>query len=150
LVAVTQGVEYAKLEDGVAKEYVDDNPVKGTSSGRPNMQAMVQWQYSCHHGHAASFVSTLLYGPVMDQGEAWCRAGEVLREKHATREDGQETVVLVCGSEDTVVPIDHVREDLDRYLGKGNCMAETVPGGHGFPLAQGEAIVDSLSVAWRL
>lgn len=108
---------------------------------------MVQWQYSCHQGHAASFASTLLYGPVMGQEDAWREACRVLREKHTA---GQETVIMIGGDEDTIVPFRHVCEDLDRYLGKGLYHAETAPGGHGFPLKEGQRIVDILGRAWNL
>lgn len=147
LLAVAEDVEFTMPGHKHGLRYANATSAEGDAL---DYEAIVQWQYSCHEGHAASFASTLLHGPVLGQEETWLEACRVLKEKHSERQDGHETLLVICGQDDTVVPVQHVREDLDRLIGRSNFRSETVPGGHGFPLTQGDGIVDILGQAWRL
>jgi pimeloyl-ACP methyl ester carboxylesterase len=133
-----------------------------------NAAALLRWQYENHQvsvsaitrdsilltsgqGHATSFVSTLLNGPVQGQHEIWREACKVLSEKQLARES-KEKLVAICGSSDTVVRPEHVKEDLDGMIGPENYVYQTVEGGHGFLLDQDacEQVVQTLVREWNL
>jgi len=117
-----------------------------------NVAKMVRWQYENHQGHATSFVSTLLNGPVQDQHEVWKNACGILIEQQQQARAGKERLVVVCGESDFVVRAEHVREDLDGMMGEENYVFRTVKGGHGFLLDQAacEQVVEALVEEWKL
>lgn len=95
-----------------------------------NAAAILRWQYQDHQGHVTSFVSSLQYGPIQHQHEFWRKACEVLKEKQKASTSKQpERLVVVCGSEDGVVPAEHVKEDLDGMIGFGTSVFDDVPDG---------------------
>ena len=103
----------------------------GDGDGEVGFERLVRWQFEEHEGHAGSFASTLLHGPVQGQGEVWKSACRVLKEK---RVESGERLVVVCGAEDDVVNADNVREDLKGFMvggEEGEFVFETLPGGHG-------------------
>ena len=119
--------------------------------GEGEFERLVRWQYENHRGHARSFASTLVNGPVVGQGFVWREACGVLKEKVKQREK-RERLVVVCGEDDGVVRKEWVREDLDGMLGEGEYVFDTVEGGHGF-LIDGEAckrIVELVGQDWGL
>lgn len=123
----------------------------GDSENETEFERLVRWQYENHQGHARSFASTLLHGPVMGQGSVWRVACEVLKEKVRARE-GRERLVVVCGEDDWVVRKEWVKEDLDGMLGDGEYVSRTVKGGHGF-LIDAEAcekVVKAIGEEWAL
>ncbi|KAH9822077.1 Lipase 1 [Teratosphaeria destructans] len=142
LVASALGVE----ENAVEEEQSSTDDREGIDG-----PAIVRWQFKNHQGHARSFASTVANGPLQNQREVWQEACDVLRAKQEAR-GGMERLVVVCGSEDNVVPAEHVREDLDGMMGKEEFVYETVPGGHGFPLSveNGRRIVEIVAKEWRL
>lgn len=111
----------------------------------------VRWQYENHQGHATSFVSTLLNGPVQNQGEIWLKACRNLLAKQQARL-GKERMVVIGGKSDTVVRPEHVEEDLDGMMGRENYVSGRVEGGHGFLVDESvcEQIVDLLKREWEL
>ncbi|KAK0852635.1 hypothetical protein LTR03_003348 [Friedmanniomyces endolithicus] len=113
--------------------------------------AIQRWQFLHHKGHAASFISSLLHGPIQHQHEMWQEASRVLREKRRSQE-GKDMLVVICGSEDGVVSSAHLQEDLDAIVGRGHYVFEEVPGGHGFLLdkAASEEVVGILRREWNL
>lgn len=122
--------------------------VEEESEGEGEFERLVRWQYENHRGHARSFASTLVNGPVVEQGDVWREACGVLKEKVK----GRERVVVVCGESDGVVRKEWVREDLDGMLGDGEYVFWTVKGGHGF-LIDGEAcekVVEAIGKEWAL
>lgn len=124
---------------------------EGGGEGEGEFERLVRWQYENHRGHARSFASTLVNGPVVEQGGVWREACGVLEEKIKGRE-GRKRVVVVCGEDDGVVRKEWVKEDLDGMLGDGAYVFETVKGGHGF-LIDGEAcerVVELIGEEWAL
>jgi hypothetical protein len=124
----------------------------GDGEAETGFPRLVRWQFEHHEGHARSFASTLLNGPVQAQGEVWRAACGVLKEKRAA---GGEKLVVVCAAEDTVVRPEHVREDLEGFMGdgeNGEFVFETLPGGHGF-LADEEVckgVIEVLGKEWGI
>jgi pimeloyl-ACP methyl ester carboxylesterase len=116
-----------------------------------NVAKMVRWQYENHRGHATSFVSTLLYGPVQGQGEVWEEACGALKAKQRAR-DGRERLVVVCGESDGVVRAEHVKEDLGGMMGDREYVFRTVEGGHGFLLNKEacKLVVETLEEEWKI
>ena len=149
--AVREGTKSdAELNDmlagvlGVGEGEDDENPVVA------NVARMVRWQYENHRGHARSFASTLLNGPVKGQEGVRREACKVLGEKQGARE-GRERLIVVCGEEDGVVRKEWVREDLDGMMADGKFVFRTVEGGHGFLIDPTvcERIVGWVGEEWR-
>lgn len=130
---------------GVGEDEDSENPVVA------NIAAMVRWQYEKHQGHLTSFVSTLINGPVQNQGQIWQQACRNLLAKQQARL-GKERMVVIGGKNDSVVRAEHVKEDLDGMMGRENYVFETVDGGHGFLVDEGvcEQIVQVLRDEWEL
>jgi len=126
--ATRDGVEGEVLK-GLVKEAL--GVAEGNGDGEVGFARLVRWQFEQHEGHAMSFASTLLNGPVQGQGEVWREACAILKGK---RKVSGERLVVVCGAEDDVVRAEDVREDLERFMGdgeEGKFVFETLPGGHG-------------------
>lgn len=124
----------------------------GDGEGEVGFNRLVRWQFESHEGHARSFASTLLNGPVMGQGEVWREACAVLKEK---RRVSGEKLVVVCGTDDDVVRAGDVREDLEGFMGdgeEGSFVFETLPGGHGFLADEGvcKGVVEVLGREWGI
>jgi len=130
---------------GVGEGEDDENPVVA------NVAKMVRWQYENHRGHARSFASTLVNGPVMGQEGVWREACEVLIEKQRVRE-GKDRLVAICGEEDWVVKKGWIKEDLDGMMGEEEYVFRTVKGGHGFLIDEEacEKIVETLVEEWKI
>lgn len=123
----------------------------GESEHEGEFESLVRWQYENHRGHARSFASTLLHGPVIGQGAVWQEACGGLKEGQKARE-GRERLVVVCGEDDWVVRKEWVKEDLDGMMGEEQYVFRTVEGGHGF-LIDGEAcerVVETLVEEWKI
>ncbi|KAK0251341.1 hypothetical protein B0A54_09275 [Friedmanniomyces endolithicus] len=113
--------------------------------------AIQRWHFLHHEGHAASFIGSLLHGPIQDQHETWREACQVLSEKRKSR-NGCGVLLVICGSEDGVVSSAHLREDLDATVGREEYVFEKVPGGHSFLLdkATSEEVVGIIKREWNL
>ncbi|KAK1812023.1 hypothetical protein LTR12_013583 [Friedmanniomyces endolithicus] len=146
MLASILGVEQS--HNPAAEEPQSDHPEK---SAAVDSDAIQRWQFLHHEGHAASFISSLLHGPIQHQHEMWREASRVLREKRRSQE-GKDMLVVICGSEDGVVSSAHLQEDLDAIVGRGEYVFEEVPGGHGFLLdkAASEEVVGILRREWNL
>jgi hypothetical protein len=146
--AARDGVEGEELR-GFVKEAlgVEDGDGDGVEDGR--FGRLVRWQFESHEGHARSFASTLLYGPVQGQGEVWENACVVLRKK---RVESQERLIVVCGAEDDVVRAEDVRGDLEGFMGGEDFAFKTLPGGHGFLADEGvcREVVEVLAREWGI
>lgn len=136
LLATTLGVE-ADTRDKLV--FSDFSPSTGQ-----------QFQFDHHQGHEVSFLSNVQYGPLQNQHETWKRAGDVIRGDEGDSVMSKGKVLCICGAEDDVVRAEHVVEDLETFFGKEHFEFETVPGGHGFPWTQGDAIVQLVSDFWKL
>jgi hypothetical protein len=130
---------------GVGEDEDSQDPVVA------NVAKMVRWQYENHQGHARSFASTLVNGPVMGQESVWREACEVLKEGQRVREV-EERLVAICGEEDWVVKKEWVKEDLDGMMGQAEYVFRTVKGGHGFLIDESacERVVETLVEEWKI
>lgn len=149
--AVRDGKSEAELNDLLAGVLGVGEGEDSSDEVVANTAAMVRWQYEKHEGHATSFVSTLMNGPVQGQHEVWREACKILIQKQQARE-GKEKLVVVCGESDSVVLAEHVKEDVDGMMGKENYVFQTVEGGHAFPLDQVacEQVVETLIREWKI
>lgn len=109
-----------------------------------------QFQFDHHQGHCVSFLSNLQYGPLQNQDATWKRAGDIVRGSVGSGPLSRGKILCICGSEDDVVRAEHVEEDLGEFFGEGHFEFEIVPGDHGFPWTQGEAIVKFVAEFWDL
>lgn len=123
----------------------------GESEHEGEFDRLVRWQYENHRGHARSFASTLLRGPVTGQSDIWREACSVLKEGQKARE-GRERLVVVCGDDDWVVKKEWVKEDLDGMMGEEEYIFRTVKGGHGFLIDESacEKVVEAIVEEWQL
>ena len=125
------------------------SPLERREGGSVDADAIAQWQYDHHEGHATSFVSTLQYGPLQGQHDTWQVACNGLKDRQQAR-GGKERLLAICGTEDWVVPAQHVQEDLDGMMGQKEYVFETVKGGHSFLLDEDPCnrIVEVLVSEW--
>lgn len=148
---------YVEFKDAVRKGTKTDAELNdmfagvlgiGESEHESEFERLVRWQYENHQGHARSFASTLLHGPVVEQGGIWREACGVLKAEV----EGRERLVVVCGEDDGVVRAEWVKEDLDGMIGEGEYVFKTVEGGHGFLIDESacEKIVEWVGEEWGL
>ncbi|MDI1490018.1 MAG: hypothetical protein OHK93_001217 [Ramalina farinacea] len=127
---------------------------------KPDMAAIVQWQWNSHEGFLHSFVDTLRHGPVMHQHEDWRAVCRILKmEKAPAYLTGGNNglygskLLIIFGDDDTVVLKSEVVPDMEEMLGKGaedHLVVRDVPGGHGFPSTEGSKVVEHIAEFWRL
>ncbi|KAK7701141.1 hypothetical protein SLS64_010473 [Diaporthe eres] len=98
----------------------------------------VNWQVRNHAGFVPAFMSTLRYGPMINQHEAW--------RKIASREP--KTTCFIFGIGDEIVnDEDYIQDVLPLVGGDENVFwARPVPGGHDFPMAHPDQTLERI---WR-
>ena len=147
------------LEDDVVEEIAVETEAQTGAAALTDFSQLCRWQFEHHQGHARSFASALLHGPVQGQEEIWTAACGVLKGKRAAAKDGAiggaERLVVICAADDTVVRAGDVREDLEGFMGageEGKFSFETLPGGHGFLADEGvcKDVVQILGREWGI
>lgn len=98
----------------------------------------VNWQVRNHAGFVPAFMSTLRYGPMINQHEAW--------RKIASRQP--KTTCFIFGIGDEIVnDEDYLQDVLPLVGGDENVFwARPVPGGHDFPMAHPDQTLERI---WR-
>lgn len=111
----------------------------------------LQFQFDHHNGHVRSFLSTLQYGPLQNQEAVWKKACDIIKGMPTLSSQQRvlsDKILVICGEDDSVVPPDHVKEDLTRLLGPEHFEFGIVPGGHGFPYPEGSQIGQRILDFW--
>ena len=127
---------------------------------KPDMAAIVQWQWDSHEGFLHSFVDTLRYGPILHEHENWRAVCKMLKmEKAPARSTEGKSglyggkLLIIFGDDDTVVRKSEVVPDLEEMLDQGaedHLVIRNVPGGHGFPTTEGPKVVEHIANFWKL
>ena len=109
------------------------------SAARPEVTvaSVVNWQVAAHRGFVRSFVSSIRFGPVKEQGERWRK----LRGRESK-------VLIIAGKSDSVIVAEELREDAFEALGKEGVVWREVDGGHEFPITEWEEVVGIICEAW--
>jgi pimeloyl-ACP methyl ester carboxylesterase len=121
-------------------------------------QSALQFQFDHHLGHVESFLSNIQYGPIQHQEEIWKRACDIISaKKGCCDEDDKKSpmydgkILVVCGNDDWVIPAADTKEDMEQYLGdQKHFDFRVVPGGHGFPWAEGKTVAKYIIDFWSL
>jgi pimeloyl-ACP methyl ester carboxylesterase len=111
------------------------------SSERPDVTigCVVEWQLRNHDGFVKSFISSMRYGSIEGKQQMWKRLG--------MRDD---KVMIIAGSEDTVIDAVELREDALNAIGEDNVAWRVVDCGHEFPVKKANEVLDLVSQFWNL
>ncbi len=112
------------------------------SKDRPDVTigSVVEWQIR-HHGEGfiKSFVSSIRYASISGNRETWKKLG--LRK---------DKVMIIVGSEDSVINARELYEDSIDAIGKENLEWKVVESGHEFPMAKPDEVLEILCEFWGL
>lgn len=127
---------------------------------KPDMAAIVQWQWDSHEGFLHSFVDTLRHGPIMHEHEDWRAVCKILNRQTAPAHSTSGKsglyggkLLIIFGNDDTVVRKSEVLPEVEEMLGSGvenHLEVRSVPGGHGFPTTEGPKVVEHIAKFWQL
>lgn len=131
--------EKTVVEAAVASEIVDEEEV-APNALQKSVMAFVHWQVENHAGFVTAFMSTLRYGPMLDQHGDWA--------KLAQRKP--KTVCLIFGEGDEIVNEDDYREDVLGLIGGEEHVvwAKAVKGKHDFPMVHPEETLSRIFEFW--
>lgn len=101
-------------------------------------------------------MSSIRYGPVINQHSDWQRIGKRLSAQNASSEEryakeGLQNgkVLIICGKTDALVAEDELVPDATEALGAGNVKFEFVDAGHDLPVTKSAEIVDYVWNFWQ-
>ncbi|KAI8966029.1 alpha/beta-hydrolase [Daldinia sp. FL1419] len=101
----------------------------------------VHWALDFHHGFVQAFMSTIRYGPLMEQHDYW--------RQLAKRKPG--TTAVILAQDDSLIQKDDYAEDALPILGgKDNVYWRIVPGSHNFPFTHAEQALECIYEFWRI
>ena len=128
-----------------------------TTFERPNVAAIVQWQFDHHHGFVHSFVNTVKHGPIMHQQSEWSNICEVIKGTTSPRPTAtlaskisNSKILVLLGDADRVIVANELHEDLGQMLGPEHVDFRTVPGDHEFPGPSSAEVIKHISEFWGL
>lgn len=101
-------------------------------------------------------MSSLRYGPIVDQHSDWRKIGERLTaqnvshdEKHATEGLQNGKVLIIAGTTDAIIVREELVPDATETLGAENVKFEFFEAGHELPVTKSEEIVDCVFKFWQ-
>lgn len=120
-----------------------------------NVPAAVQWQVNQHSGFVHGFMSSMRFGPILQQRQIdlWQRLGQVLSsQKELSPQDQSDNglsgrnVLIMCGEHDSIIVKDELVPDATSAL-QGNVNFQFFNAGHEFPSTKYEEVAQSI---WEL
>ena len=109
-----------------------------------------------HQGYAKSYISSIRYGPVVNQHADWQRIGSRLSAQNASSEEryaeeGLQNgkVLIIAGRTDALIVQEELVPDATKVLGDGNVKFEFVDAGHELPVTKSEQIIDCVWQFWQ-
>ncbi|KAI9849539.1 MAG: hypothetical protein M1837_004159 [Sclerophora amabilis] len=126
---------------------------------KPDVPAVVQWQFDNHQGFVHSFINTIQHGPIMHQQSEWKILCDIIKGESLGKAPGggapcklhNSKILAIFGDADAVVVEREVSKDLGQMLGGPDHVEfKTVPGSHGFPIPSSEEVVKHISDFWEL
>ncbi|KAI1481654.1 alpha/beta-hydrolase [Daldinia eschscholtzii] len=101
----------------------------------------VHWALDYHYGFVQAFMSTIRYGPLMEQHGYW--------RQLAKRKSG--TTAVILAKDDNLIPKDDYAEDaLPLIGGKDNVYWRVVPGSHNFPFTHATETLERIYEFWNM
>lgn len=114
------------------------------------------WQIETHQGYIKSFMSSIRYGPIINQHTDWQRVGKRLSAQNASSEEryakeGLQNgkVLIIGGKTDPLVIQDELVPDATEALGAHNVRFEFLDAGHELPVTKSAQIVDCVWNFWQ-
>ncbi|SLM35499.1 Alpha/beta hydrolase fold-1 [Lasallia pustulata] len=133
-----------------------DNTVLSKSRPHITVAAAVAWQAQFHEGFIKSFISSIRYGPVVNQQSDWKRIGARLAAQNASTEERYEReglqhgkVLIICGETDPVIVKGELMEDATEVLGENCVCFKSCDTGHELPIVRSEMIVGQIWDFWE-
>lgn len=133
-----------------------DKAVLSKSRPRVTVAAAVAWQTQFHEGFVKSFISSLRYGPILDQQPDWRRIGARLAAQNASTEERYEgeglqhgKVLIICGETDPVIVKNELIEDATEVLGENCVCFKFCDTGHELPIVRSKMIVEQIWGFWE-
>ncbi|KAI0135465.1 alpha/beta-hydrolase [Daldinia grandis] len=138
------------LQSGVKEDYVDVavqeavDPVEEEVPPTPferQVLGYVHWALDFHYGFVQAFMSTIRYGPLMEQHGYW--------RQLAKRKPG--TTAVILAKDDSLIPKDDYAEDALPLLGgEDNVYWRVVPGSHNFPFTHAKEALERIHEFWGI
>lgn len=133
-----------------------NNAVLSKSRPHITVAAAVAWQTQYHEGFIKSFISSIRYGPILDQQAEWKRIGARLAAQNASSEERFEReglqhgkILIICGNTDPVIVKEELVEDATEAL-RDHCVCfKFCDAGHELPIVRSEVIVGQIWDFWE-
>ncbi|KAI1661364.1 alpha/beta-hydrolase [Daldinia decipiens] len=143
-------VPKSPLQSETKEDYVDVavqeavDPVEGEVPPTPferQVLGYVHWALDFHYGFVQAFMSTIRYGPLMEQHGYW--------RQLAKRKPG--TTAVILAKDDSLIPKDDYAEDALPLLGgEDNVYWRVVPGSHNFPFTHATEALERIYEFWSI
>ena len=150
--AVTEELPKVPNEEGGSF----NNTVLSKSRPHITVAAAVAWQVQFHEGFIKSFISSIRYGPVLNQQSDWKRIGARMATQNASTEERYEReglqhgkVLIICGETDPVIVKGELMEDATELLGENCVCFKSCDTGHELPIVRSEMIVGQIWDFWE-
>lgn len=110
----------------------------------------VKWQVNNHQGFVHAFMSSMRYGPILQQRQwdTWTRLGRYLTSQRALSPEQQlenglpnDKVHVLCGSNDSIIVKEELRPDATKAL-EGNVQFQYFDAGHEFPSTKYDEVAE--------
>ncbi|KAL4990229.1 Alpha/Beta hydrolase protein [Aspergillus falconensis] len=129
------------LTEELPSQKEDETQLLSRSYPHVNVPAAVSWQVNNHNGFVHAFVSSMRYGPILNQRqrETWERLGSHLSKQKVLSAEEQESnglpsdkVVIMYGLDDPIIIENELIEDANATLGN-TVVFKDFAAGHEFP-----------------
>ncbi|EAU35530.1 conserved hypothetical protein [Aspergillus terreus NIH2624] len=151
---VTPKPKHAKINagDALTEELSRGGEVQVLSRAYPdvNVPGAVKWQVSHHAGFVHAFMSSMRFGPILQQRQrgSWERLGRYLSEQKQLSVDDQirnglpsDKVMILYGEHDSIIVKDELVPDATSAL-QGNVEFKAFNAGHEFPSTKYEEVAE--------
>ncbi|KAK6079830.1 alpha beta hydrolase family [Seiridium cupressi] len=129
------------LQEAVDSGTKDDDTPRSANPVEAKIAAYVRWMIDAHAGFVPSFMSTIRYGPLLEQQSYW--------RELAKRKPG--TTAVILGKEDELIQKRDYKEDaLPLMGGESNVFWRVVPGGHNMPFTNSREVLEAIHEFWRM
>lgn len=138
---LTEGKE--SYTDFAVSEAVDgdDDSVTSVNPMEAKIASLVHWMLDAHAGFVPSFMSTIRYGPLLEQHSYW--------RELAKRKPG--TTAVILGREDELIQKADYKDDALPLLGgEQNVFWKVVGGGHNMPFTNSKEVLQAIYDFWGM
>ncbi|ETN38436.1 uncharacterized protein HMPREF1541_06471 [Cyphellophora europaea CBS 101466] len=125
---------------------IESNSTAVLSKKHPNVtidKAIVH-QVDHHVGYVPAFMSSIRYGPIMQQHALWGRVGETWNGRSA-ESDKVHKVLIIAGESDSIIDAAELREDAAAVFGAAHIDFHVLGAGHDVPVIKPEEVAELIS-----